>query len=134
MIYSHILIVDSFLNNNIVINKPIWLDEGMANYLDISYTDSSKFIIEEMLSEVLEAKKDEDKLIEEEKVFFDNMIKILEENNIDLSNLNKVMRDKEGRMKVSTILGTMGINFSKFVMPEGIPIDVVGFSISSQNA
>ncbi|MDU5082782.1 hypothetical protein [uncultured Tissierella sp.] len=106
----------------------------MANYLDISYTDSSKFIIEEMLSEVLEAKKDEDKLIEEEKVFFDNMIKILEENNIDLSNLNKVMRDKEGRMKVSTILGTMGINFSKFVMPEGIPIDVVGFSISSQNA
>ena len=75
--YSHILIIDSFEKNDIKIDKPIWLDEGMANYLDVAYSYSSKFQIEMILYALSEANENEEKLSREEKIFNDNLNEIL---------------------------------------------------------
>ncbi|MCQ4925806.1 hypothetical protein NE686_22125 [Tissierella carlieri] len=62
--YSHILMIDSFEKNDIKIDKPIWLDEGIANYLDIAYSDSFKFQIERTHNVISDAKEHEDELSE----------------------------------------------------------------------
>ena len=36
------------------------------------------------------------------------MFKVLKENNIEVNNLNKVMKDKDGRINATTIISTMG--------------------------
>ncbi|MDU5082785.1 hypothetical protein [uncultured Tissierella sp.] len=108
--YSHILIVDSFLNNNIVVNKPIWLDEGMANYLSIAYSESFKSAIEGTLRLILDAKENEDKLNEEEKILADKWYKIFMANNIELNNLTE---NKNEKIKVSTIATTVMTDLSK---------------------
>ncbi|WMM25985.1 hypothetical protein RBU61_04745 [Tissierella sp. MB52-C2] len=126
--YVHILIVDSFLANNIDANKPRWLDEGIANYLDMAYSDSSKLQIKRILSGISESKKYEDELSEEEKNLLDSTIKIFDANNINLSNRDKIMENKNERIRVSTILDSMGIKFSRYIMTEGLIEDTVYIS------
>ncbi|CAK7074370.1 hypothetical protein [Tissierella sp.] len=134
--HNHILIGNYFKSkkNNNAVRPLLWLDEGMANYLDVAYTDSSKFIIEEMLKSISYAKENDNKLDEEAKEFIDIMFKVLKENNIEVNNLNKVMKDKDGRINATTIISTMGVKFGKFIIPKGIlKDDEVGLNISSQN-
>jgi hypothetical protein len=111
--YSHILIVDSFLNNNIVVNKPIWLDEGMANYLDVAYSDLSKLEIAGILHLVFDSKENEDKLSEREKILIDKLCKIFRANNMEPNNINNIIEDKNEKIKVSTIVTTVRTNLSK---------------------
>jgi hypothetical protein len=118
--YVHILIVDSFLENDIKIDKPRWIDEGIANYLDMVYSDSSKLKIERILHLIVEIKGNEGELSREEKIFYDNLNGILVANNIVLSDLDEIMRHKDEKIKVSTILGAAGINFSKYLTSEQI--------------
>ncbi|WP_308523475.1 hypothetical protein [uncultured Tissierella sp.] len=134
--HNHILIGNYFKSkkNNNSIRPLLWLNEGLANYLDVAYTDSAEFITEDMLKTILYAKENDNKLDEEAKEFIEIMFKVLKENNIEVNNLNKVMKDKDGRINATTIISTMGVKFGKFIMPKDILIDVVGFDISSQNA
>ncbi|CAK7074336.1 hypothetical protein [Tissierella sp.] len=118
--YSHILIVDPFWEHNIKVDKPRWLDEGMANYLDFAYSDSSKLKIKRALHSIVEIKGNEGELSREEKIFYDNLNGILVANNIVLSDLDEIMRHKDEKIKVSTILGAAGINFSKYLTSEQI--------------
>ncbi len=118
--YSHILIVDPFWEHNIKVDKPRWLDEGMANYLDFAYSDSSKLQIKRILSGISESKEYENELSEEEKNLNNSLIEIFEANNISLGSLDKITRDKSERIKMSTILCTMGMNFSKITTTEEI--------------
>lgn len=97
--FSHILIVDSFLNNNIVVNKPKWLDEGIANYFDYVYSDRYKFIIKSINDSM-----SEEKLTEHEENLINNMNTIFEANNMDLSNTTEIITNKSERIKMCHIL------------------------------
>jgi len=102
--FSHILIMDSFLNNNIVVNKPRWLDEGIANYFDFIYSDSYKFKIEGIYANIYSNDlRSEEKLTEHEENLINNINTIFQANNMDLSNTTEIMTNKSERIKICHI-------------------------------
>ncbi|MBU3206790.1 hypothetical protein [Clostridium algidicarnis] len=107
--FGHILVTDSFLKNSIQIdNMPQWLDEGIVNYLDMAY---SGLIGEEMVSDLLEARKDD--TVKEIYYDYDKVIEVLEVNDIDLNKLDKIIKDKDERIKIVNIVLIDGIKVIK---------------------
>ncbi|MDU5082774.1 hypothetical protein [uncultured Tissierella sp.] len=123
--FNHILMADPFLQNDIKIDNPKWLDEGIANYLDIVYSDSFILEIKRRHHIISNVKANEHKFNEESKKLVNSQIEIFERNNINLSNPDKIMENKDERIKISTILGSMGIKFSKSITAEGLIEDTV---------
>ena len=113
--YSHILMADPFLENNIKVDKPRWLDEGTASYLDFAYSDSFKFRLERFYTSFVKTSLSfEGKLNEYEKLT-KNISKILEANNIDLSNPDEIMKNKSERIKVCHIIYLPGLKYSELM-------------------
>ncbi|CAK7074271.1 hypothetical protein [Tissierella sp.] len=110
--YGHILIADSFLKNNIKIDKPLWLDEGIVNYLDVAYSGSFKLRLESMHDNIIRNKSISGKFTEYENLI-NNVNTIFHANNIDLSNPMKIMKNKSERKNVCHIYFSTGLKHSE---------------------
>ncbi|MDU5083563.1 MAG: hypothetical protein E6231_20060, partial [Bacillota bacterium] len=117
--FGHILVTDSLLKNNIPIdNMPKWLNEGIVNYLDMAY---SGLIAKEIVSDLLEARKDD--TVKEIYYDYDKVIEVLEINDIDLNEIDKIIKDKDERIKIVNIVL---IDAIKLIKDKGSEILVVG--------
>ncbi|WP_443659216.1 hypothetical protein [Clostridium algidicarnis] len=127
--FSHILITDSFLNNNIVVNVPEWLDEGIANYFDYVYSDRYKFIIKginDLMSE--------EKLNEHEENLINNMNTIFQANNMDLSNTTEIITNKSERIKMCHIWMASVLKHAEVPGFESVIKDTVFLSKEPRNS
>jgi hypothetical protein len=129
--YGHILIVDSFLKNNIKIDKPLWLDEGIVNYLDVAYSGSFKLRLESMHDNIIRNKSISGKFTEYENLI-NNVNTIFHANNIDLSNPMKIMKNKSERIKVCHIYFSTGLKHSEVYFEPSIK-DTVSILGESSN-
>ena len=93
--YCHILFNSPFLKNDIFITKPAWLDEGIAEYLYIAYSEA---YIEGLKRDIYyhQATVESQNLL-------DIRLKIYQENNIDINNIENIKDDKEKRILVHDV-------------------------------
>ena len=119
--YCHILFNAPFLKNGISITKPRWLNEGYANYLDIAYSEA---FIEEY-KKIFSMLKDYHPTTIQEQNLLDIRLKIYQENNIDINNIENIKDDKEKRILVNNVgvlmqaIQNRGTELNTYFMDEG---------------
>jgi len=119
--YCHILFNAPFFKNGISITKPTWLDEGYANYFNTVYSEA--FI--EGQKRNFSMLKDYHPTTIQEQNLLDIRLKIYQENNIDINNIESIKDDKEKRILVNNVgvlmqaIENRGTEFSTYFMGEG---------------
>ncbi len=144
--YCHFLFHNPFREKGIVIIKPNWIDEGIANYLDTAYSESIIIEMEDILYSISSFKDDFDKFLKDEDLtekeikeiqrLNDNIINIHIENNVYINNMEEIAKNKNKRIlidylrifykeKLRKILGTNSNegNASMDLMTEGDSMD-----------
>ena len=119
--YCHVLFNAPFLKNGISITTPSWLGEGIANYLDAAYSEA----IIERHKRNFSIIKDYHPITIQEQNLLDIALKIYQENNIDINNIENIKDDKEKRILVNNV-GTLvqsienrGTELNTYFMGEG---------------
>ena len=103
--YCHFLFYSAFTENDIVITKPNWIDEGIANYLDVAYSeayaelaeDNITYIVNFEISQLASEELAENEIREIKKLRTEE-IKIFIENDIDINNINEVVKYKNKKI------------------------------------
>ncbi|MCQ4922620.1 hypothetical protein NE686_05970 [Tissierella carlieri] len=103
--YCHFLFHSAFTENDIAINKPSWIDEGIANYLDAAYSEAYAELVEDSITYIVNFEISElasEELTENERREIKKLrteeVKIFIENDIDINNINEVVKYKNKKV------------------------------------
>ena len=119
--YCHILFDAPFSKNGITLTTPAWLGEGAANYLDTVYSEA--FI--ESHKRNFSMFEDYHPTTIQEQNLLDIELKIYQENNIDINNIESIKDDKEKRILVNNVgvliqaIQNRGTELNTYFMHEG---------------
>ncbi|WMM24657.1 hypothetical protein RBU61_17275 [Tissierella sp. MB52-C2] len=102
--YCHFFFYSPFIDNGIAISTPSWIDEGMADYFDVVYSESnvetlkSFFDIKSNYTEDIAIKDSTYSKFKEIKSVFDKELDIYVKNDIDINNIEEIAKDKNKRI------------------------------------
>ncbi|MDU5080430.1 MAG: hypothetical protein E6231_03985, partial [Bacillota bacterium] len=133
--YCHLLFHKPFTQNEISIIKPTWIDEGIANYLEVVYSEAYikdmeySFYIISNSAEGLEKKNLTDNELKELQNLYVNLLNIYIRNNIDIDNIEETAKDQNKRIIEShlVILARVKINqiLGSKLKEEKAPLDLM---------
>ncbi|WMM24655.1 hypothetical protein RBU61_17265 [Tissierella sp. MB52-C2] len=102
--YCHLLFHNPFIEEGIVITKPVWLNEGIADYLYGVYSEAYIEVMEynfykiSNFMEVLETLNLTDNELKELQSLYTNLLNIYIENNIDINNIEEIAKNQNKRI------------------------------------
>ncbi|CAK7079764.1 hypothetical protein [Tissierella sp.] len=134
--YCHFLFHNPFIKKDIVVNKPSGLDEGIANYLYVVYSETygkwierTFYVIENPMERNGVENATSDILIAVEKLS-EKQLNIYTENNISANNVEEILKSKNKRILASHVEYSFTIKISETItgdkLSRGIaPLDLM---------
>lgn len=98
--YCHFLFHDPFMRKGIIISKPWWLDEGIAEYLNVVYCEAyTQWMKDELygIANVTLGYLEQQGLINDGFKIW-RVGDIIKKNNIETNNIKEIVRDKNKRL------------------------------------
>ena len=119
--YCHLFFYSPFMEKGINIAKPEWLNEGIANYLDIIYSEASIKMIEDEFNnipnytELLSTQDFAENGLKELKSLCDGLLNIYIKNDIDINNVEEIAKSKNKRIMKNNLNVLYRVKFRKIL-------------------
>ncbi|WP_406243078.1 hypothetical protein ACF3M2_04045 [Tissierella carlieri] len=119
--YCHLFFYSPFMEKGINIAKPEWLNEGIANYLDIIYSEASIKMIEDEFNnipnytELLSTQDFAENELKELKSLCDGLLNIYIKNDIDINNVEEIAKSKNKRIMKNNLNVLYRVKFRKIL-------------------
>ncbi|MCQ4922616.1 hypothetical protein NE686_05950 [Tissierella carlieri] len=119
--YCHLFFYSPFMEKGINIAKPEWLNEGIANYLDIIYSEASIKMIEDEFNnipnytELLSTQDFTENELKELKSLYHDLLNIYIKNDIDINNIEEIAKRKNKRIMKNNLNVLYRVKFRKIL-------------------
>jgi hypothetical protein len=116
--YCHLLFHKPFMEKGIVIAKPNWIDEGIANYLDVVYSEATIIVMEDIFDYLINFRTYEaesERLVGDEAKMIDKQLELLIENDIDVTDIEEVAKDKNKRILENHLKFLSNVKYRKIM-------------------
>ncbi|WMM24651.1 hypothetical protein RBU61_17245 [Tissierella sp. MB52-C2] len=119
--YCHLFFYNPFMEKGITITRPKWLNEGIANYLDIIYSEASIKMIEDEFNnipnytELLFAQGFTENELKKLKSLYDDLLNLYIKNDIDINNIEEIAKSKNKRIMKNNLNVLYRVKFRKIL-------------------